>query len=234
MIFVTDYRESWDIRSINGSLCFASAIYARLVGGDQDEPELLWLAEYLRVNSTALAQPEPETAEAGQRGGLPHYPPEAGLQDRLAICIEHELYYGGDHRAAATAIVRDMRLGYLSQPEPEGPTDEQWDAIKDRLWNNYETVGHQGERFMYQGDFDTALDVARQDLARYARPTIKPVPVAERLPGPEDCDEEGRCWWEFEGSDDYEPCWALRKMHGIPFDSTRWLPHHALPIPTTH
>jgi len=57
---VTDYKEAWDITTQEGSLCFAGAIYSRLVGGRQDESELLWLAEYLRVNSTTLAQPEPE------------------------------------------------------------------------------------------------------------------------------------------------------------------------------
>jgi hypothetical protein len=46
------YRESWDIKSENGSLCFASAIYSRLLGGEQDESALRWLAEYLRVNAT--------------------------------------------------------------------------------------------------------------------------------------------------------------------------------------
>jgi hypothetical protein len=51
------------------------------------------------------------------------------------------------------------------QPEPKGVTEEQWDAIKERLWDNYETFGNQGERFMYEGDFYDALDVARQDLA---------------------------------------------------------------------
>lgn len=60
-----------------------------------------------------------------------------------------------------------------------------------------------------------------------------PVSVTERLPGPEDCDAEGRCWWEFAGSDDYGPSWTLMKMHGIPSDMTRWLPAcvTALPLP---
>jgi hypothetical protein len=49
-------------------------------------------------------------------------------------------------------------------------TSEQWDAIKDRLWSRYETVGYQGERFIYQGDFDTALDDARQELTRATLP----------------------------------------------------------------
>ena len=86
---------------------------------DHDPVALMECREHLSQTRTALSQPEPETAEAKQRGGLPHYPPEAGLQDRLAICIEHELYYGGDHRAAAAAIVRDMNNGWLTpQPSP--------------------------------------------------------------------------------------------------------------------
>jgi hypothetical protein len=45
------YREDWDITSEEGSLCFASAIYSRLVGGEQDEATLQWLAKYLRANA---------------------------------------------------------------------------------------------------------------------------------------------------------------------------------------
>ena len=48
-----DYREDWDIRSEEGSICFASAIYSRLVGGEQDEGALQWLAQYLRANATS-------------------------------------------------------------------------------------------------------------------------------------------------------------------------------------
>ena len=67
----------------------------------------------------------------------------------------------------------------LAQPEPEGVTDEEWCVLKMRLWEQYETVGYQGERFMYDLDFYTALDVARQEITRYASPTIEPVPGAE-------------------------------------------------------
>jgi hypothetical protein len=86
---------------------------------------------------------------------------------------------------AGASYMEAYRMGResaLAQPESQWPTDEEWDAIKDRLWRHYETTGYQGERFIYQGDFDTALDVARQELARFARPAIEPVPVAERLP----------------------------------------------------
>jgi hypothetical protein len=138
----------------------------------------------------------------------------------------------------------------LAQPGPERLTDEQWDAIKDRLWDKYETVGHHGERFMYQGDFDTALDVARKDLTRWGRPTIEPVPVAERLPGPEDCfsDQHGqrsyKCWaQQYHTDNDGQPlrtvleAWDLvdyRLLARCRRWYYAWLPHHALPIPTTH
>ncbi len=63
------------------------------------------------------------------------------------------------------------------------------------------------------------------------RPAIEPVPVAERLPGPEDCDAEGRCYaW-----DGY---WWLVFSAVLEEDDTgagdgytHWLPHHALPVP---
>jgi len=58
-----------------------------------------------------------------------------------------------------------------------------------------------------------------------ARPAIEPVPVAERLPGPEDCDEEGICWWY----DSPGGGWYMDALQG---NYSHWLPHNALPIPT--
>jgi hypothetical protein len=177
VIFVTDYRESWDIRSKNGSLCFASAIYARLVGGEQDESELLWLAEYLRVNSTALAQ-----------------------------------------------------------PEPEGPTDEEL----------LRTYGKAKREHCYDGPIDdwprreeraATVHGLRAVLARYARPTIKPVPVAERPWEREGwCDAEGRCWWGRVEGNPGNPEWFLAGLSEIEgfYEIGDWivlLPHHALPLP---
>jgi hypothetical protein len=72
--------------------------------------------------------------------------------------------------------------------------------------------------------------------ARWGRPANQPVPVAEQLPGPEDCDAEGRCWVgcpEYSDDDDYgpityNPSWELATFAQ---GDTHWLPHHALPIP---
>ena len=42
----------------------------------------------------------------------------------------------------------------------------------------------------------SADDIARQiDELMRLRAQQKTVPVSERLPGPEDCDEQRRCWW---------------------------------------
>jgi hypothetical protein len=89
---------------------------------------------------------------------------------------------------------------------------------------------------------------ARAVLARWGRPAIEPVPVSERLPGPEDCDAEGRCWL-LTVEDEY-PQWRLHSIQGaqpggamiwVPVDSdgamvdcfytSHWLPHWALPVP---
>jgi hypothetical protein len=135
---MTDYRESWDITTEEGSLCFASAIYSRLVGGEQDESELLWLAEYLRVNSTTLAQPEPEIE------------PAAYIHRQGNYTEVSEMSLSGDEKAR----------GWTEEPLFRHPLAQ---AI----------LSHPGSRWSS---------------------TIEPVPVAERLPGPEDCDAEGRCW----------------------------------------
>jgi hypothetical protein len=61
----------------------------------------------------------------------------------------------------------------------------------------------------------------------------KPVPVAERLPGAEDCDAEGRCWWFTPRDGNPAPFrsadWSLYAGWRQKF--THWRPHHALPVP---
>jgi hypothetical protein len=54
-----------------------------------------------------------------------------------------------------------------------------------------------------------------------------PIPVAERLPGPDDCDAEGGCWWFDSGT------WIfLSFSQGFSWGRiTHWLPVNALPLP---
>ena len=62
----------------------------------------------------------------------------------------------------------------------------------------------------------------------------QPVAVSERLPGPDDCDEQGRCWLGGHQMGNGTPTWLL----GYPAWAKRfpdvhrfWLPVHALPTP---
>ena len=88
----------------------------------------------------------------------------------------------------------DRARDALAQPEPEGPTDEELLRI----------YGLAKRDHCYEGPIDdwpnraeraATVHGLRAVLARWGRPAIEPVPVSERLPGPEDCDAEGRCWW---------------------------------------
>ena len=116
----------------------------------------------------------------------------------------------------------------LAQPEPEVPTDEDLDAF---------IYG-----FFFEDDwyYNTEMErgLARAVLARWGRPTPQPVAASERLPEPEDCDAEGRCWgwwtdpmseyWEYVGvSAPIEPYGSYIPRAG----HTHWLPANALPTP---
>ena len=58
------------------------------------------------------------------------------------------------------------------------------------------------------------------------RQVLVPVSISERLPGPEDCDAIGCCWW-YSASHG----WELYHREKGPGTSTHWLPAHALPLP---
>jgi hypothetical protein len=62
--------------------------------------------------------------------------------------------------------------------------------------------------------------------------TPTPIPVAERLPGEGDCDAQGRCWQEEEGTSCDPPAWTLvHRVRIIERTRGRFLPFHALPLP---
>jgi hypothetical protein len=61
-----------------------------------------------------------------------------------------------------------------------------------------------------------------------ACPAIHPVSVIERLPGLEDCDAKGACWWFDPQGDGAWGAWYVNRYQG---DCTHWLPASALPTP---
>jgi len=71
----------------------------------------------------------------------------------------------------------------LAQPEPVGPTDEALASFTAWFCRNYpgpNTIIHRPEWHAPK-----VFRAAESALARWGRPTPQPVPVSERLPGPE-------------------------------------------------
>jgi hypothetical protein len=105
--------------------------------------------------------------------------------------VEHVMAAGGFRvllNTSALAYARAVwdravlaRWGGAAVPPSAGAeiSDAEWCALKDRLWDQHETVGDQGERFMWYAHFDTALDLARKELARWGGAAL-PVPAADK------------------------------------------------------
>lgn len=132
----------------------------------------------------------------------------AELQRLVEAYDEHGGRWPDEDVQALHNAVKAARTA-LTQPEPEGPTDED-------LYDLAE---------VFNGD---PLPSMRRALELWSRPAIEPVPVAERLPGPEDCDGDGRCWLT---NVDVEPGWIADNPEQCT-NWTHWLPHHAIPFLT--
>ena len=112
------------------------------------------------------------------------------------------------------------------QPEPKRPTDEEILSLADDCGLDHD----------WECTAEEILTFARTIQQRSTPSAIQPVVVSERLPGPDDCDKQGRCWVGCpafvddgdHGSIAYNPSWELCRCTP---DETHWLPHHALPVP---
>ena len=142
--------------------------------------------------------------------------------------------YDADEAIVRRALKRldELEGTLLAEPEAEGPSDEELLDLADDL----DLDRFEGERYDYSGTVIKEgcweLDFARAALARWGRPTPQPVPLSERLPGPEDCNAEEMCWWLIEPYP--RPVgpggklWSLCRYYP---GAAHWLPAHALPLP---
>jgi hypothetical protein len=170
--------------------------------------------------AAALAQPEPEERPIWTEGVCGDG--AAILKDGVMQPIE--------------SVIAALNAAELAQPEPEGLPDAE--ALM-AAWDSAISKPRMGRLAEYRTWLAHALSLvwAVDRVQTELRPTIEPVPVAERLPGPEDCDAENRCWWFCpaailpSGQCAY---WCLAPADGSRSWFTHWLPHHAMPIPTTH
>ena len=152
---------------------------------------------------------------------IPHHHRSTMTTDYRALCsqlldvidnLPCETNYKNESRCAFPIdeeVVSRARLA-LAHPEPEELTDDELDEM-------YYESGGVINAF--------ARSVIAADRVRWGRPVIKPVPVAERLPGAEDLDDQGTCWMWHPVNYHYCLCRPDPSVH------THWLPHHVLPVP---
>ena len=146
------------------------------------------------------------------------------------------------HKIVRAALARWGRP--TLQPDLAGPTDEELTLFTVEWWRSFMHLEGGAKEETPINEIIHSLhfvDFLEDALARWGRPAITPIPVSERLPGPEDCDAEGFCWWwhpdhkEEDFSDGWmrlKPEWAVGRHDSD--DSavhTHWLPAHALPLP---
>jgi hypothetical protein len=77
----------------------------------------------------------------------------------LLAAVEHQ---HGDPPIDRLALSQRARVA-LAEPKPT--FDEEWEQLKERLWDKWKTKGYQGEEFMYDSNFDQAMDEARAALS---------------------------------------------------------------------
>ena len=112
----------------------------------------------------------------------------------------------GNHSPNATEMV----------PPAEGEVAELVKYLRD--W---------GDDYAVRTEFHRAAEL----LECHAAPV--PVPVAERLPGPEDCDAEGRCWLHGKVEGDWRLINPAKSGVPLRYCFSHWLPASALPLPAS-
>jgi len=134
----------------------------------------------------------------------------------------------------------------LAQTEPAVPSEEEIVKWHDQC-ADLTRLGEVDHYWAFDVPSGEVVGVVRAALARWGTPAINPVPVSDRLPGPEDCapwpdepDATPWCWAAKCVDDGWE--WTQLSMLGLRSDTlgriiagggwTHWLPHWALPVPT--
>jgi hypothetical protein len=128
------------------------------------------------------------------------------------------------------ALLPESSRAALAQPEPEGVGVTDFEEELMAAWDKAIWLPRTGRLAEYRAWLAHVLALV---WAVGRRPAIKPVPVSERLPGPEDCDAEGRCWYFFVDSVVGGCGWQMfnDEEKELLTPSHFWLPHHVLPVP---
>lgn len=190
-------------------------------------PEVL-----VRARAALAEADEPAVSDGREPASVVEQPTDAELLDIAAQAIggyssgiklgeyeaENEIAveaYGSELITFARAVL--ARWGQQFAPPPAWEVEE--------LVAELRSTASGWESHSYPQN--AALITRAADMLERQHP--QPVPVSERLPGPEDCDAEGRCWWYGEGGDMVG--WTLDAEGPSYYRAKYWLPAHALQAP---
>jgi hypothetical protein len=191
-------------------------------GGRWPDEDVQALHNAVKAARTALAQPAPPA--------------------RLRHCDVH-----GQQPANAWGCpecVREMRQ-QLAQPEPKGPTDQEideWQSHCAYLTRSADNggAGTSDHYWAFDVESDHVASIVRAALARWGRPTIEPVSVAERFEFSvfnseyeEQAGGTAPTYAEALGyGQHYLSQYSQDGPHSLEIRRVEVLPHHAMPIPT--
>ena len=116
-------------------------------------------------------------------------------------------------------------IAHWGYPTPQPPANGEVAELAEWLRNPLKVYGALAASDSAGGWLNRAADLL-------ARPTPQPVALSERLPEPEDCDAEGRCWMFGNVEGDWRLISTINP--GIPrlkYCFSHWLPSSALPTP---
>lgn len=207
---------------------------ASVVGEPSDEELLeLWQGWNLgwdpQKGTTLMPHPaEYARAVLARYGHQPAPPAEGEVADLIAWLGDEADQYDCIQQSAETSHKLRRAAYLLAHHHPAPPTEGEVGELIERLnliSDGMDALGH---------EFDSWFVARAADLLEQRHPA--PVPVSERLPGPEDCDGERNCWQWIPDINGHYPLghWELQHRDWVSDpdgDATHWLPSTALPLP---
>lgn len=183
---------------------------------------LLDAAEYLE----RFAQPEPEVPTEEEILALSQ---KHGVSYTM---LSGDVIYGGqggnDMRDDVLSFAHELLARWGS------PVFRQKELTDEQLLKCFKIATPCYNMEGWRRELDGMRAAIAADRTLCARPAVEPVPVSERLPRPEDCDAEGRCWYFFMDSVIGGCGWQMfNEEENQQLEASHfWLPHWSLPVPT--
>ena len=102
------------------------------------------------------------------RGNTMTQPSFRALCAELLAALETEGYTHWTINPGEDPLVKRARAE-LATPPPKPPTDEELNALEEKLWDEYKTISHQRDEFMYDDGFRYALSDYRAALEKWGK-----------------------------------------------------------------